>query len=65
MLLVVAQKRLGIAFGWTLARWPWALVRRVAPGLGSLLRFVLVGRRRVASINLALCFPELDEAAPV
>ena len=54
---------LGIAFGWTLAGWPWWLVRRVAPLLGRLMRAAMVSRRRVAQSNLALCFPELDDGA--
>jgi KDO2-lipid IV(A) lauroyltransferase len=54
---------LGIAFGWTLARWPWALVRRVAPALGRALGAVMGSRRRVVETNLALCFPELDAAS--
>lgn len=36
----------------------WALGR----GLGTLLRHLLRGRRRVAATNLALCFPEASEA---
>jgi KDO2-lipid IV(A) lauroyltransferase len=50
----------GIAFGWTLARWPWWLARAAAPWLGDLLRLVMVSRRRVARRNLEICFPELD-----
>lgn len=54
---------LAIAFGWTLARWPWRLQRAVGPWLGRLLARLLRSRRRVVATNLALCFPELDEAA--
>ncbi len=39
------------------------LVRAVAPGLGGLLRLVMIARRRVARRNLELCFPELDADA--
>jgi KDO2-lipid IV(A) lauroyltransferase len=53
----------GIAAGWTLARWPWALQRRLGPRLGDAMYHLLRGRRRVAATNLALCFPELDDAA--
>ena len=53
----------GIAFGWTLARWPWALVRAFAPAFGDFMRVTMIARRRVARRNLRLCFPELDEAA--
>ncbi len=52
---------LGIAFGWTLARWPWWLVRRVAPLLGWALLHLIPARRRVAQTNLAWCFPELGD----
>ena len=51
-----------IAFGWTLARWPWGLARAVGPALGDFLRLAMVSRRRVARRNLAICFPELDDA---
>ncbi|HEX5757517.1 MAG TPA: LpxL/LpxP family Kdo(2)-lipid IV(A) lauroyl/palmitoleoyl acyltransferase [Arenimonas sp.] len=54
---------LGVALGVFLARWPWALQRRVGPPLGRLLQRLLRKRRRAAAINLALCFPELDDAA--
>jgi KDO2-lipid IV(A) lauroyltransferase len=54
---------LGIAVGWTLARWPWWLQRRVGPRLGDLMYVAMRGRRRVAATNLALCFPALDDAA--
>jgi KDO2-lipid IV(A) lauroyltransferase len=50
----------GIALGWTLARWPWGLARAFAPALGNFLRLTMVSRRRVARRNLELCFPELD-----
>jgi KDO2-lipid IV(A) lauroyltransferase len=53
----------GIAFGWTLARWPWRLARAAAPALGALMRTCMIARRRVARRNLEICFPELDEAA--
>jgi KDO2-lipid IV(A) lauroyltransferase len=53
---------LGIAFGWTLAHWPWWLVRRAAPLLGRLMQLCMLERRRVARINLELCFPELTQA---
>jgi len=53
---------IGIAFGWTLARWPWSLARATAPALGTLLRLAMVARRRVVRRNLEICFPELDGA---
>jgi KDO2-lipid IV(A) lauroyltransferase len=53
----------GIAFGWTLARWPWGLARAVAPALGWLMRTCMIARRRVARRNLEICFPGLDAPA--
>lgn len=52
-----------VGLGWTVARWPWWLQRAAGPWLGRLLYRLLPGRRRVAATNLALCFPECDEAA--
>ncbi len=52
-----------VGLGWTVARWPWWLQRAAGPVLGRALMRVAGGRRRVADANLALCFPELDEAA--
>ncbi len=46
-----------------LARLPWALQRALGRALGALLRVAMGARRRVAARNLALCFPDLDEAA--
>lgn len=54
---------LGVALGWTVARWPWWLQKRAGPVLGRLMLRLLPSRRRVAATNLALCFPELDDAA--
>lgn len=54
---------IALGFGWTLARWPWWLQRRVGPWLGDVLGVVLRSRRRVAAANLELCFPELDADA--
>ncbi|KFN42448.1 lauroyl acyltransferase [Arenimonas oryziterrae] len=54
---------IGIAFGWTLARWPWWLARRAGVALGWLMRVTMIARGRVARRNLALCFPERDAAA--
>jgi KDO2-lipid IV(A) lauroyltransferase len=46
-----------------LARLPWWLQRWLGHGLGAALRVAMGSRRRVAARNLALCFPELDDAA--
>jgi KDO2-lipid IV(A) lauroyltransferase len=40
-----------IAFGWTIARWPWGLARATAPWLGDLMRLAMIARRRVARRN--------------
>jgi len=53
----------GIAFGWTIARWPWGLARAVAPWFGKFMFACMIARRRVARRNLEICFPELDTAA--
>lgn len=53
---------LGVAVGWTLARWPWWLARRTGRALGALMRVLMVSRGRIAARNLALCFPELSDA---
>jgi KDO2-lipid IV(A) lauroyltransferase len=54
---------LGIATMALLARLPWPLQRVTGRALGALLRTALPGRRAIAARNLALCFPELDDAA--
>jgi KDO2-lipid IV(A) lauroyltransferase len=53
----------GVALMAALARLPAALARPLARTLGSLLGVLMRGRRKVARRNLALCFPELAEAA--
>jgi KDO2-lipid IV(A) lauroyltransferase len=54
---------LAVGLGWTIARWPWWLQRRVGPMLGRALMHLLPSRRRVAEANLRICFPEMDDAA--
>jgi KDO2-lipid IV(A) lauroyltransferase len=53
---------LAIAFGWCAARTPAWFQRRVGRALGRVLWHLLPSRRRVVEANLALCFPELDDA---
>ncbi len=48
---------------WVAARLPWSLQRVLGRGVGWLARWLIVNRRRAARINIALCFPELDEAS--
>jgi KDO2-lipid IV(A) lauroyltransferase len=54
---------LGIGAMALLARLPWALQQPLGRALGAVLRATLRERRRIAARNLALCFPELDDAA--
>ena len=49
--------------GWLLARLPWALQRVLGRMLGALLHALWAKRRRIAAVNVALCFPELGEEA--
>ena len=48
---------------WLGARLPWSLQRALGAGIGALAMRLAGARRRAARINLALCFPEMDEAA--
>ncbi|MDR3212845.1 MAG: lipid A biosynthesis acyltransferase [Azoarcus sp.] len=48
---------------WLLHGLPLAVLAPLGRGLGMLVYCLAVRRRRVALINLGLCFPELDEAA--
>ena len=54
---------LGIGAMAALARLPWPVQRGLGRMLGAFLRVALPARRQVAERNLALCFPELDDAA--
>ena len=54
---------LGIGVAALLARLPWSLQRVLGRGIGRLLMGLFGSRRRVAARNIALCFPELDQAA--
>jgi len=54
---------LGIGLAALLARLPWSLQRVLGRGIGRLLMGLFGSRRRVAARNIALCFPELDDAA--
>ena len=54
---------LAYAAMWSAARLPWPLQRALGHVLGWLARMLIPARRRAARINIALCFPELDEAA--
>lgn len=54
---------IGIGLMALAARLPWSWQRRLGAALGKLLQATLRGRRDVAARNLALCFPERDDAA--
>lgn len=47
---------------WTAARLPWSLQRVLGRIIGWLARHLIADRRHAARANIALCFPELDEA---
>ncbi|BAZ93018.1 lauroyl/myristoyl acyltransferase [Thiohalobacter thiocyanaticus] len=52
-----------LGLGWGTAQLPWPLQRALGRGLGRLLYRLARERRRIARINLELCFPELDARA--
>ncbi len=54
---------LGIGVWWLAAQLPYRAQRLLGTGLGLLMYGLLARRRRIAQVNLALCFPEFDEAA--
>jgi KDO2-lipid IV(A) lauroyltransferase len=56
------MSRLGILFMRFLALWPLSWVRGLGVVLGWLLYFVVLPRRHVVEVNLALCFPSWTEA---
>jgi len=55
--------RLALLLVWLLHWLPFRLLAGVGHGFGMLLYLLPTERRRVALANLALCFPDLDEAA--
>lgn len=54
---------LGVGLAVLLARLPWPLQRRLGAAFGALALRLARSRREAARANLALCLPELDEAA--
>ena len=52
--------RAGIGFMQLIAHLPLPVLRALGAGLGCLLFWVVVPRRRVVLTNLALCFPEIS-----
>ena len=57
--------RLAVAVLWLLHFLPLRVLAPIGAGLGRLAYRLVPGRRRVCLINLAKCFPELDERARV
>ncbi|UCE30770.1 MAG: lipid A biosynthesis acyltransferase [Burkholderiales bacterium] len=57
-----ALARVGLALVRAVVRMPYPWVRALASGLGALLYVVVVPRRRIALVNLGLCFPQWTEA---
>lgn len=53
---------LGLGCIWLVARLPYPALLRLGHGAGWLATRIMRARRRVAARNLALCFPELDDA---
>lgn len=51
------------AMAWVVARLPQRLALSLGRALAWLLRPLLRSRRRIAAINIALCFPDLDARA--
>lgn len=54
---------LGVGLCMALARLPWGLQRALGAATGWLAMHLLPDRREAARTNLALCLPELDDAA--
>lgn len=54
---------LALGFFWVIAQLPVPVNQAIGRFLGFLLYHLAKSRRRYAEINIALCFPELDEAA--
>ena len=51
-----------ISLGWCIARLPWSWIRAIGSGCGRLFYRFARQRRHIAEVNLALCFPDLDQA---
>lgn len=54
---------LSLGFCWLLAHLPYPLLLILGRGVGWLFFHFAKERKRIAEINLALCYPELDERA--
>lgn len=54
---------IGVGFIWLIAHLPFRTLMRLGRVAGRLALHLNPERRRIAATNIALCFPELDEAA--
>jgi KDO2-lipid IV(A) lauroyltransferase len=54
---------LALALGWLISQWPYRLQMALGRTLGRLAYYSVPRRRRIADINLKLCYPALDIAA--
>ena len=54
---------LGVALLWCLVRLPYRMQLWLGRGIGRLIMRVAKKRRHIVDVNLALCFPNLDEPA--
>ncbi|WP_109992080.1 lysophospholipid acyltransferase family protein [Salinisphaera sp. LB1] len=50
-----------MGLGWLLSQLPYRTQMRLGAGLGRLAALIVPGRRRVADINLRLCYPDLSD----
>lgn len=51
---------IGMGLGWALAQLPYPVQMWLGRRLGDLAYLILPARRRIADINLSMCFPRLD-----
>jgi len=54
---------LGVGVIWLIAQLPYAALLWLGRRLGALVQLTPSARRHIAETNIALCFPELDDAA--
>lgn len=52
-----------MGLGWLLSQLPYRLQMAIGRGLGNLAYYLVPQRRRIADVNLRLCFPDLDDTA--
>ena len=63
MLFRTLSIRFGLALLWLVSFLPYPVLMFIGRRLGDVMRPLITKRRKVAQINLQLCFPELDENA--